>query len=44
MTADQFGFQPISRDGQAAYNQFALEATVETQPYNRNQGSTTELV
>ena len=44
MSSDQFGFQPISRDGQAAYNQFALQATVETQPYNRNQGSTTELV
>ena len=44
MSSDQFGFQPISREGQAIYNSDKLMATVDVQPYERNVGGTTELV
>ena len=44
MSSDQFGFQPISKVGKELYNNFSLEAKTDNQPYNRNQGSTTELV
>ena len=44
MSTDQFGFQPISRVGQAIYNSDGLLAKTDVDFYNRNQGSTTELV
>ena len=43
-SSDKFGFQPISRVGQSLYNADLLNATVETTEYQRNNGSTTELV
>lgn len=44
MAADPRGFQPISKVGKELYNNNSLDAIVETQPYERNQGATTELL
>ena len=44
MAADQFGFQPISKEGKALYNSDKLVAKETATNYERNQGSTTELI
>lgn len=44
MEADPSGFQPVSKVGKAMYNDYKLDAVIETQAYQRNVGGTTELI
>ena len=41
---DAFGFQQVSKTGMYLYHNASLDAIVETQPYERNQRATTELL
>ena len=44
MASDDSGFQPVSKIGKMLYNNDSLDAVIETQPYERNVGGTTELI